>query len=777
MKMAVTLEREIGGKTLTIETGKLAKQAHGSAVVRFGETMCLGTVVRGPARPGQDFFPLTVDYRERMSAAGRFPGGFFKREGRPTDKEILTCRMIDRPIRPLFPEGFIDEVLIQVMVLSADLENEADVVGMISAAAALAVSPLPFEGPVAVVRIGRIDGKLVINPTRSQLEYADMEMILGGHLDGVNMIEVGSREVSEEVVADAIEFGHKQGVVPICQMLAELRKQAGKPVDWVAPEVDKSLLQAVQKKASASMKKAKAIKGKQERNEAVKAIYDEILESYLPGEPDETPEFDEKQVRSALQAVEQEIVRTRILKEGVRPDGRKPDELRSITCEVGLLPRTHGSSLFCRGETQSLVSCTLGTGRDEQTVDEMAGEYNKKFMLHYNFPPFSVGEVRRITGPGRREIGHGALAERSLLATLPPVEDFPYTIRIVSDILESNGSSSMASVCGGTLALMDAGVPISAPVAGISVGMVEEKGKYELLTDILGEEDHFGDMDFKVAGTRKGITGIQLDLKTRGLSYEIVRESLKRTRTARMKILDLMEATIAAPRPEISARAPRLISIKIHPEKIGKLIGPGGKSIKALQADTGAQIDIEEDGTVLIAAPDGEAAQRAKEAVERITEDVQIGRIYEGRVSSIRDFGAFIEIVEGQDGLCHISELDEAYVRAVTDVVKVGDVVRVKVINIDDQGRVKLSRKAAMIEEGTRSTAAVGGGGGDDEDVGDSGGEENFNSIDRELPPRDNRPPREHGRDRGRGGHGRGDRGGRGGGGGGRDRGRGDRGR
>jgi polyribonucleotide nucleotidyltransferase len=695
--MTLKLERQVGANVLSIETGRIAKQASGAALVRYGDTIVLGTVVYGDPRPGTDFFPLTVDYREKMSAAGKFPGGFFKREGRPTTKEVLTSRLIDRPMRPLFPEAYLNEVQIQVIVLSSDMENDPDVIGFVSAAAAVAVSPVPFNGPCAAVRVGRVDGKFIMNPTRAQLEYSDMDMIVAGHRDAMNMIEVGCRELPEDVIAEGLQFGHKNGVAPICEMLEELALRAGQPKDWTPPEVDKDFLEKIHARTYERLRAAKQIKGKQERNDAVEAINDEILSEFCP-EDVEKPEHPPEKVKGAIRKVEERVVRERILKESVRPDGRALDEVRPIAIDVGWLPRTHGSSLFSRGETQAMVTCTLGTSRDEQTIDEMIEEYSKKFMLHYNFPPFSVGEVRRIGAPGRREIGHGALAERSLEPVLPSPEDFPYTIRVVSDILESNGSSSMATVCGGSLCLMDAGVPVSAAVAGISIGMVEEGGKYKLLTDIIGEEDHFGDMDFKVAGTRKGITGIQLDIKTHGISQKIAREALEMARKARQKILDEMEKAIDKPRPKISDYAPRLITIKINPEKIGKLIGPGGKSIKAMQADTGATIDIEDDGTVFISCLDKEGAERARDAVARLTEDVQVGRIYEGRVTSIKDFGAFVEIQDGQDGLCHISELDEGYVKSVTDVVKIGDQIKVKVILIDEQGRVKLSRKQAMRE-------------------------------------------------------------------------------
>ncbi len=696
--MQVKVERQIGAHVLSIETGRLAKQAHGAAVVRFGDTVVLGTCVQADPRPGIDFFPLTVDYREKMSAAGRFPGGFFKREGRPTTKEILTCRMIDRPLRPLFPEGFNDEIQIQVMVLAADPENDPDVIGMVSAAAAVALSGAPISHLIAAVRVGRIDGKFVINPSRAQIEYSDMDMILAGHRQAVNMIEVGSRELPEDVIADAVKFGHTHGILPICEMIEELRRQAGRECKWEPSEADVAFYDEVKGKVWDDLAAAKSIVGKAERQAAVRAIYDRIIAEYCPEDVDK-PERTPGEVKATLDKIEGRLVRDRILNDKTRSDQRKLDEIRMILCDVGWLPRVHGSSLFSRGETQAMVTCTLGTSRDEQIIDDLVEEYSKKFLLHYNFPPFSVGEARRIMGPGRREIGHGALAERSLEAVLPAPDDFPYTIRLVSDILESNGSSSMASVCGGTLALMDAGVPISAPVAGISIGLVEEGDRYVLLADILGEEDHYGDMDFKVAGTRKGITGVQLDIKVGGIRHEILVEALKLAQKCRMFILDKMAATIAAPRPEISEHAPRLITLKINPEKIGKLIGPGGKSIKAIQAATGAQIDIEDDGTVFIACVDAAKAQAAREAVERITEDIQIGRIYEGRVTSIKDFGAFIEIQEGQDGLCHISELAESYVKSVSEVVQIGDVVKVKVIAIDEQGRVKLSRRAAMKEQ------------------------------------------------------------------------------
>jgi len=699
--MTFKVEREIGANLLSIETGKLAKQATGSAVVKYGDTVVLGTVVSGPPREGIDFFPLQVDYREKMSAAGKFPGGFFKREGRPTTKEILTMRMIDRPIRPLFPKQFKDEVQIQVMVLSTDLQNDPDVLGMVAAAAALAVSGLPFNGPVAGVRVGRIGGQFVINPTRSQLDCSDLDLVVGGHRDAVNMIEVGAREVSEADIVKAIHFGHEQGIVPICEMLEELRRHAGKPIVWEPDEADHELHERVRARVWDEMFQIKSIPGKQERNEAVQALYEKVIEEFSPADA-EKPEHTPEQVKAALDEVQRAVVRHLILDQRRRPDGRQLDEVRPLMCEVGWLPRTHGSALFTRGETQAMVTVTLGTASDEQLVDELMEEYSRKFLLHYNFPPFSVGEVRRIGPPARREIGHGALAERSLEAVLPAPDDFPYTIRVVSDILESNGSSSMATVCGGSMALMDAGVPVKAAVAGISIGMVLEGDRRVLFTDIIGEEDAFGDMDFKVAGTRQGITGIQLDLKARGLPWDALEEALQMARTARMHVLDHMDKAIDRPRPDISVYAPRLITIRIDPEKIGKLIGPGGRTIRNIQAETGAQIDIDDDGTVYIACNDAEGARKAQQRIESMTEEIQVGRIYTGKVIGIKDFGAFIEIQEGQDGLCHISELDDSYVRSVSDVVKLGDEVRVKVIAIDEQGRVKLSRKAAKRELAVR---------------------------------------------------------------------------
>ena len=696
------VETEIGGRKLILETGKIARQADGAVMAYYGDCIVLGTSARAAPRVGVDFFPLTVDYREKPYAAGKFPGGFFKREGRPSSKEILTMRMIDRPIRPLFPEGFRDEIQIQTMIMAADPTLDGDITAIVASSAAVSISSVPFEGPVGAVRMGYVDGQYVVNPTYEQMENSDLDMILAGHKDSVNMIEVGAFEVSEEVIREAIRIGF-EAVRQICDMIADLRAKAGKPHAWTPPEPNSELMRIAREKFYDEYVNRRQIAGKLERATAIKELYDSVLNELAPLDA-EKPPFGRNEVYAVLQKIEEEIIGKLILATGRRSDGRGPDDLRDITCEVGLLPRTHGSGLFCRGETQAIVVTTLGTARNEQVIDGLTEEYTKKFMLHYNFPPFSVGEVRRIMGPGRREIGHGALAERSLAAVLPTADKFPYTIRLVSEITESNGSSSMASVCGGTLALMDAGVPISQPVAGISIGSVHNSEKRVLLTDILGEEDHFGDMDFKVAGSQRGITGIQLDLKERSISQELIAEVLDRAKEARIQILRRMLSTLPRPRKEISKYAPRILTIKINPEKIGAVIGPGGKGIRALEAATGASIDIEDDGTVTIACVEMEGAQKAYDAVQAIGEGVKLGQIYNGRVSSIKDFGAFIEVAPGQDGLCHISELSDGYVKSVGDVCRIGDEMRVKVILIDDQGRVKLSRKAVIKEEAAASS-------------------------------------------------------------------------
>lgn len=691
------VEREIGGRTLRIETGRIARQAAGAVLVTYGETVVLGAVISGPPREGIDFFPLTVDYREKTYAAGKFPGGFFKRESRPTNKEILTMRMIDRPVRPLFPPEYRDEVLIQCMVLSADLENEPDVMSMIAASAALAISPIPFDGPLAAVRVGYIEGQHVINPRTSEMEFSTMEMVLAGHGDAVNMIEVGAAEVPDNVVTDGIAFGHK-AIVEICEAIKELQAKAGKPKSWTPPPPLDDLREELRNKFEGRLREARSVAGKQDRYQAVAEVYRAAKEEYGSG-PDPATKDRWSKVRELLDGIEKDILSEWVVKEGRRSDGRGVKDIRPLTCEVSVLPRVHGSALFQRGETQSICVVTLGTGRDEQIVDGLSEEYSKKFMLHYNFPPLCTGEVKRVGATSRREIGHGNLAEKSLQYVLPSPDAFPYTIRLVSEIMESNGSSSMASVCGGCLALMDAGVPIRQPVAGISVGMFEHGDKHRMVVDILGEEDHFGEMDFKVAGSQRGVTAVQLDLKTRGITQDRILETFKLAKEARIEILRAMLKALPAPRKTTSSYAPRILTMQVNPEKIGKVIGPGGRYIRLIESETGATVEIEDDGTVRISSVDLAAAEKAMGMVEAVAAEVKVGRVYEGRVSSIKDFGAFVEIVPGQDGLCHISELDTNYVKSAADVVKVGDTIRVKVISVDDQGRVKLSRKAAMLEE------------------------------------------------------------------------------
>ncbi len=694
----VTVEREIGGRTLTLEAGRVAKQAHGAVTVRYGDTVVLVTATTSAPRAGIDFFPLTVEYREYTYAAGKIPGGFFKREGRPSTKETLTCRMVDRPIRPLFPDGFMDEVQVVALVLSADQENDPDLLAMIGASASLAVSPIPWNGPLGAARVGMRDGEFILNPLHSQRDGAELDLTVVGLGDLINMIEVDGAEVPEEKIAEALAFA-QETVLTVTEMQKELAEQCGTVKSpWEPPVADTADLERrIEEGFGQDLKDAKHIAAKIERGEASRAVADRAKEAILGLDPEQAP-WTPQEFAKAWRNVEDRIVMEMLLS-GERTDGRKPDDLRPVSCEVGVLPRTHGSALFTRGETQALVVTTLGTTEDQQIIDGLIEEYRKPFMLHYNFPPFSVGEARMMRGPRRRDIGHGALAEKSLAPVLPSPDEFPYTIRIVSDILESNGSSSMASVCGATLTLMDAGVPITQPVAGISIGRVHDDEKEIFLVDIQGEEDHIGDMDFKVAGTQNGITGIQLDLKVRGIELETCRKALEKAREVRLRILKTMLETIDRPRPEISQHAPRLIQIQINPDKIGKLIGPGGKTIKGLEAETGAHLEVEDDGTVTISSVDAAKAEAARDMVEALCADVEVGRIYTGKVVSIKPFGAFIEIMPGQDGMCHISELADKYVEKVEDVLKLGDAVRVKVINVDDSGRVKLSRKAVLKEE------------------------------------------------------------------------------
>ncbi|HEY5312683.1 MAG TPA: polyribonucleotide nucleotidyltransferase [Pirellulales bacterium] len=701
--MKIRVERQIGASVLSIETGYLAKQAAGSCLVQYGETVVLTAAATGPARPGIDFFPLTCDYRERSAAAGKFPGGFLKREGRPTTKETLTARLIDRPIRPLFPDWFNDEVQIQSFVMASDRQNDGDVLAMNGASIALGVSHLPFIGPIGAVRLGHIDGKFVPFPTQDELEESDLDLIVAGNRESVLMIEGFAREMPEARMLEAIEECQKY-IRELCDLQDELFAKVNvQKRQYEVPPPD-ATYELVKGKYYDAFRQAKQTVGKHARADAVSQLKARALAELIPDPAN--PAIAPGQFSHAWHELESRIVRDLILA-GTRADGRRSGELRNIECEVDVLPRVHGSAIFQRGETQAMITVTLGTNRDEQRVDGLIDEYSKKFMLDYYFPSFSVGEVRPIRGPGRREIGHGALAERSVKPVLPDPEQFPYTIRVISDILESNGSSSMASVCGATLGLMSAGVPISNPVAGISVGLVKENDeKWVLLTDIIGDEDHFGDMDFKIAGTQNGITGIQLDLKIRGITPQIVAATFDQSREARIQILRTMLTTMPRPNDEISAWAPRLLRTHINPEKIGLLIGPGGKTIRGIQEATGAVIEVDDDGTVTVASHDAEGAQAAMRRIEALTEAVKVGKIYDGRVTSVKDFGAFIEILPGKDGLCHISELSEGYVNSVADVCKVGDEMQVKVIAIDDQDRVKLSRKQALRELGQTEPVA-----------------------------------------------------------------------
>jgi polyribonucleotide nucleotidyltransferase len=716
-----TVEREIGGKVLSIETGRVGKQADGAVIVRYGETIVLVTAVSAPPRSEDiDFFPLSVDYREMHSAAGKFPGGFIKREGRPTTKEVLTARMIDRPIRPLFPEGYVNEVQIMAKVLSADRENDPDVLAMVGASAALTISKVPFQGPIGTCRLGRVNGQFVVYPTYKQVEEGDLNLLLGGRKQAINMLEVVAKELPEPVIAEAVAIAHKT-VIQICEMIEELRTKVGVQKETVTPlEIDENVYSQISSQIAEKLFELKQIQVKAERNQAVEELFQQVIAQYCGAENSSgsdvestspgqhTLTYDAGMVKRIFQKIEGGVVRKMLL-EGKRPDGRGYNDVRPISCEVGVLPRTHGSALFTRGETQALVSVTLGTIRDAQIIDGLLDEYAQSFTVHYNFPPFSVGEVRPIRGPGRREIGHGALAERALAPVRPPEDKFAYTIRVISDITESNGSSSMASVCAGSLALMDAGVPVAKPVAGISIGMVsDENGRYELLSDITGEEDHFGEMDFKVAGTTDGITAIQLDIKVEGLPHDRMVKAMERARQVRLEMLKIMAQAIDKPRPELSKYAPKLVSIEIDPELIGKVIGPGGRVIKGIQEQTDTRIEVEEDGTIYISCFGGNGHLEAKEIIESMTQPPKVGRIYkQSKVVSVKDFGAFVEITPGVEGLCHISELSDGYVRNVEDVCKMGDLIPVKLLSIDEQGRFKLSRRAALAELEASKQAAV----------------------------------------------------------------------
>ncbi|MEO1983483.1 MAG: polyribonucleotide nucleotidyltransferase [Fuerstiella sp.] len=693
-----TVSLEVGGRTMTLETGRIAKQAAGAVSVSYGDTTVLVTTVHGTPRAGIDFFPLTVDFVEKFAAAGKIPGGFFKREGRPTTKEILTCRLTDRPLRPLFPKGYREEVQVMSNVMSCDGENNPDVLSITGGSAALRISGMPFKGPIAAVRIGMIDNELIVMPTVQQMAESTLDLIVAGSSKSILMIEGFAEQLPEKEMGDAIMFAH-DFIKQLCQLQEDLASQLG----VAPPEIPEPAANPFEEKladAFQKIKDAKATRLKQERDAALSAVKAELLEQHFPDEADETSDgLTRGQFGDAFYKLEAKAVRALILS-GTRLDGRGPTDLRGVDCSVSILPRVHGSALFTRGETQSLATITLGSPRDKQRSDGLFGEFSDQFMLHYYFPSFSVGECRPIRGPGRREIGHGCLAERSLASVIPSDEKFPYTIRVISDILESNGSSSMASVCSATLGLMDAGVPILQPVAGISIGIVDEGDKWTLLTDIMGDEDHFGDMDFKVAGTGRGITGIQLDLKNEGISEEIIRATLEQALKARKDLLREMLSAIRRPRASVSESAPKLVQTSINPEKIGLLIGPGGKTIRAIQEESGATIDIAEDGKVTISAENGAAADAALARIEALTEEIQPGRVYTGKVTSVKDFGAFIEIAPGKDGLCHISELSDGFVKNVSEVCKVGDIMEVKVIAVDDQNRVKLSRKAVLVAAG-----------------------------------------------------------------------------
>lgn len=684
------VSREIGGRTLAIETGKLAQQAHGAVTVRYGDTIVLVTACTAPGRENIDFFPLTIEYREKGYAAGKIPGSIFKREGRPSDYEILSARLIDHQTRPLFPKGFNEEVQVIVSVLSFDQENDSDILGSIGASCALCLSKIPFLGPIASVRVGKADGQLKLNPTFDERDKGGMDIVVAGNSNSLVNMEGGAREVSEGELLEVLAFAH-QHIRTICEMQEELVAQCGKEKMPVVVQEHLELDAAVDRLALDGVRAMFPLASKEDRAPKLEALRAEVCEALAEQFPGS-----EKAMRARLAYLERQEMRRSILERGVRPDGRRIDEIRPITCEVGVLPRAHGSALFARGQTQSLGTVTLGTKMDERMVDVLEGKSFKSYMLDYNFPPSATGEVRPIRGVSRREVGHGHLAERAIEPVVPSEETFPYTIRIVSDILESNGSSSMATVCAGSLALMDAGIPIKEAVAGIGIGMITGDGKTVILTDIAGLEDYEGDMDLKITGTRQGITAFQMDIKVEGVTLEMMREALERARAARQQVLETMERTISAPRAELSPYAPRIITIKIQPDQIGAVIGTGGKVVREIQEVSGAHVEIEDDGTVIISSVDQSAGEKALEMVKRIVEMPEVGKTYDGVVKRIMPFGAFVEILPGKEGLVHISELEFRRVEKVEDVLKLGDAVRVKVIGIDEQGKVKLSRKAAL---------------------------------------------------------------------------------
>ena len=691
-----------GAHTVTLETGEIARQSTGAVIVDMDDTVVLATVVaKDEVKAGQDFFPLTVDYVEKVYAAGRIPGGFFKREGRPSEKETLTSRLIDRPLRPLFPDGFYNEVQVIVHVLSSNPEVDPDIASMIGASAALAISGIPFNGPIGAARVGYIDGQYVLNPTRTQLVDSQLDLVVAGTQAAVLMVESEAQQLSEEIMLGAVVFGHEQMQAAI-QAINELVEVAGKPEwNWQPPPRNEALIARVAELAEAELREAYRITSKQARTQRCREVAKRVTDTLCTGEGAPDPIA----VGNLLFELEAKIVRSQILNGEPRIDGRDTRTVRSIAIRTGVLPRTHGSALFTRGETQALVIATLGTGRDEQIVDALHGEYRDRFMLHYNMPPFATGETGRVGSPKRREIGHGRLAKRALVAVLPSAEEFGYSMRVVSEITESNGSSSMATVCGGSLALMDAGVPLKAHVAGIAMGLIKEGHRFAVLTDILGDEDHLGDMDFKVAGTKSGVTALQMDIKIQGITKEIMQVALAQAKEARMHILGVMEQAVAGHRAEVSTFAPRMITLKINPEKIRDVIGKGGATIRALTEETGCTIDIEDDGTVTIASVNADAAQVAKKRIEDITAEVEVGKVYEGTVLRLLDFGAIVQILPGKDGLLHISQIANERVNAVSDKLKEGQVVRVKVIETDDKGRVRLSMKALLSEESAGEAA------------------------------------------------------------------------
>lgn len=690
------IETEFAGRPLVLESGRLAKQAAGSVLVRYGETVVLAAVTVSPSQSTLPFFPLTVEYREKAYAAGKIPGGYIKREGRPSDEEILCSRLIDRSIRPRFPEGFRNEVQVFVTVLSADQENDADVIGALAATTALGLSPVPWQGPLATVRVGRVEGNWILNPTLQQLEFSTIDLVVSGTADSIVMVEGGALEVPEREMLEALKVA-QMGIRELVKAQEQLLARAGQPkMAWTKPEHDAALVAKVRAAAEARMAGAINAKDKASRGAGIAAVKAEVLAALVAEHPEGA-----KTIGAELDEIEYRVMRAQVLDRGERVDGRDPDTVRPIRIDTALLPRVHGSALFQRGETQALVAVTLGTADDEQRIDniDVPGETTKSFMLHYNFPPYSTGEVRMIRGTSRREIGHGALAERALHPLLPQYEEFPYTLRVVSEILESNGSSSMATVCGGSLALMDAGVPMKAACAGVAMGLIKEGDKVAILTDILGTEDHLGDMDFKVAGTADGITSIQMDIKIEGLDLKLMERALEKARTGRLHILGEMNKALAAPRPDMSPYAPRIVTMQIKPDKIGDVIGPKGKTVRGIQEATGAKISIEDTGIITIAGVGSETIQKAQAMIAGIVAEPEVGRVYEGVVKSTTAFGAFVEILPGVEGLLHISELAHERTDKTEDVVKKGDTVQVKLLEVDERGRMRLSRKALLPKE------------------------------------------------------------------------------